>query len=187
MARQNVEVQQGSLKLAEARFKAGAVGELDVSQAKSSLSATEALIPQFQADERRANNELCILIGTPLRDLTVQVGNGPIPVAPTTVAVGIPGELMRRRPDIRAAERAVASASADIGIAASELFPHFSIDGAFGWTANQGSDLFTGTAFGGIVGHPSGGISSTTGVSITTSDETKPGSKKPPSSISKLS
>jgi NodT family efflux transporter outer membrane factor (OMF) lipoprotein len=152
LARQNVEVQQGSLKIAEARFKAGAVGELDVTQAKSALHETEALIPRFQADERKANNELCILIGAPSRDLAAQVGEGSIPAAPTTVAVGIPGELMRRRPDIRAAERAVASASAEIGIAASDLFPHFSIDGSFSWTANQASDLFTPTAFGGIVG-----------------------------------
>lgn len=152
LARQNVEIQKGSLKIAEARFQAGAVSELDVAQAKSTLNETAALIPQFQADERKANNELCILVGTPAIDLAPRVGEGPIPVAPTAVAVGIPGELMRRRPDIRAAERAVASASAEIGIAASDMFPHFSIDGSFGWTANQGSDLFTGQAFGGNVG-----------------------------------
>jgi len=152
LARKNVEIQQGSLRLAEARFKAGAVGELDVTQAKSALNETEALIPRFQADERKANNELCVLTGTSSRDLTAQVGEGSIPAAPNTVAVGIPGELMRRRPDIRAAERAVASASAEIGVAASDLFPHFYIDGSFSWTANQTTDLFTPTAFGGIVG-----------------------------------
>ena len=87
-----------------------------------------------------------------MRDLTPQVGEASIPVVPTSVAVDIPANLMRRRPDIRAAERAVASASAEIGVAVSDLYPHFFIDGSFSWTANQLPDLFTGEAFGGIVG-----------------------------------
>lgn len=152
LARQNVEAQQGSLKLAEVRFREGATTEMDVTQATSTLRATEALIPQFQADLRKANNELCVLLGIPQRDLTSQFGEGPIPVAPTAVAIGIPGELMRRRPDIRAAERAVARASAEIGVAEADLYPHFSIDGSFSWTANQLSGIFGGNAFGGIIG-----------------------------------
>lgn len=152
LARKNAEIQQGSLRLAEARFRAGATGELDVTQARSTLQETEALIPQFQADLRQANNELCILVGVPPSDLMPQIGEGPIPVAPTSVAIGIPGELLRRRPDVRAAERAVAIASAEIGVAASDLYPHFSIDGTFGWNASQVPNLFTNQAFGGIVG-----------------------------------
>ena len=73
-------------------------------------------------------------------------------MAATSVALGIPGELLRRRPDIRAAERAVAGASAEIGVAAADLYPHFEINGGFGWTANNPSDLFTSEAFGGIIG-----------------------------------
>lgn len=152
LARQNVEIQKGSLNIAEIRFKEGGTGELDVQQAKSTLQATEALIPQFQKDLRKANNELCILLGTPPHDLTTQIGDAPIPVAPNSVAVGIPGELMRRRPDIRAAERAVARASAEIGVSEADLYPHFSIEGGFSWTANQLPDVFGGQAFGGIVG-----------------------------------
>lgn len=152
LARENAEIQRGSLRLAEARFKAGAVNELDVTQARSTLEATEALIPQFQATLRKANNELCVLIGATPQDLEPQVGEGPIPMASTSVAIGIPGELLRRRPDVRAAERAVAGASAAIGVAASDLYPHFSIDGGFGWTANNASDLFSGSSFGGIIG-----------------------------------
>ena len=152
LARENAEIQRGSLRLAEARFKAGAVNELDVTQARSTLEETEALIPKFQADLRKASNELCVLIGTPPQDLATQVGDGPIPMAQTSVALGIPGELMRRRPDVRAAERAVATASAEIGVAAADLYPHFAINGGFGWTANNASDLFSGEAFGGIIG-----------------------------------
>jgi NodT family efflux transporter outer membrane factor (OMF) lipoprotein len=149
---QNVEIQKGSLNIAESRFQEGAVTELDVTQARSNLHETAALIPSYQRDLRQANNDLCILLGIPMRDLAPRVGAGLIPVVPTSVAVGIPGQLMRRRPDIRAAERAVASTSAEIGVAASDLYPHFYIDGSFSWTANQVSDLFTGQAFGGIIG-----------------------------------
>jgi NodT family efflux transporter outer membrane factor (OMF) lipoprotein len=152
LARQNVEIQKGSFNLAETRFKEGAVGELDVTQARSTLRETEALIPQFEIFLRKANNELCVLMGTPTRDLSTELGPGPIPLAPTSVALGIPGELMRRRPDIRAAERAVASSSAQIGVAVSDLYPHFFIDGAFSYTSNDVTNLFTGQSVGGVVG-----------------------------------
>ncbi|HEY2840359.1 MAG TPA: TolC family protein [Pirellulales bacterium] len=152
LAHQNVQIQQGSLKLAETRFKEGAVSELDVTQAQSTLRETKALIPSFQRDLRQADLELCTLMGIPMNDLTPRLGDGSIPVVQTAVAVEIPAELMRRRPDIRAAERAVASASAEIGVVASDLYPHFYIDGSFGWTANQFPDLFSPRAFGGIVG-----------------------------------
>jgi NodT family efflux transporter outer membrane factor (OMF) lipoprotein len=152
LARENVDAQKGSLRLAEARFKAGAVNELDVTQARSTLEETEAMIPQFQAQARHASNELCVLVGIPSQDLAAWLGEGPIPAADNRVALGIPGELLRRRPDIRAAERAVASASAEIGVAAAELYPHFNIDGGFGWTASKPSDLFSSDSFGGIVG-----------------------------------
>lgn len=149
---ENVKIQKGSLELAETRFKEGAVGELDVTQAQSTLRETTALIPLFQRDLRQANNELCVLVGEPITDLGSRVGNGPIPVVPVAVAVDIPGQLLRRRPDIRAAERAVASSSAEIGVAVSDLYPHFYIDGSFSWTANQFPDMFSGQAFGGIIG-----------------------------------
>lgn len=152
LAVQNVQIQQGSLQIAETRFKEGAVGELDVTQAQSTLRETKALIPLFQRDQRQANLELCTLLGIPMSDLTPRFGEGAIPVVQNAVAVEIPADLMRRRPDIRAAERAVASASAEIGVAVSDLYPHFYIDGSFSWTANQFPALFSGQAFGGIVG-----------------------------------
>jgi NodT family efflux transporter outer membrane factor (OMF) lipoprotein len=152
LAVQNVEIQQGSMKLAKTRYKEGAVTEIDVTQAESTLRETKALVPLFQTDARQANLDLCSLIGIPMRDLTPQLGGASIPIVPVSVAVEIPADLMRRRPDIRAAERAVASASAQIGVAVSDLYPHFFIDGSFSWTANKASNLFTPQAFGGIVG-----------------------------------
>lgn len=152
LAMENAEIQRGSLRLADSRFRNGATSELDVTQARSTLQETEALIPQFQTELRKAGNELCVLTGVPPQDLQPQVGDGSIPVAETTVALGIPGELLRRRPDVRAAERAVAAASAEIGVAAADLYPHFSINGGFGWTASNASDLFSGDSFGGVIG-----------------------------------
>lgn len=152
LARQNAKIQKGSFDLAETRFKEGAVSELDVTQARSTLRETEALIPQFEIMLRKSNNELCTLLGTPTRDLVKEIGEGPIPTAPMSVAVGIPADLMRRRPDIRAAERAVAASSAEIGVAVSDLYPHFFIDGAFSYTSNDVTNLFTGQSVGGVVG-----------------------------------
>jgi NodT family efflux transporter outer membrane factor (OMF) lipoprotein len=152
LAEQNVRIQEETLKIAEERFATGAVSKLDVTMARSNLAETRALVPLFKAQARQANNRLCLLTGQPPRDLTRDLGLASIPQAPPTVVLGIPADLVRRRPDIRASEREVARRSADIGIATADLFPEFSIDGTFSWTASQVPDLFTPEAFGGIVG-----------------------------------
>jgi NodT family efflux transporter outer membrane factor (OMF) lipoprotein len=152
LAEQNVRVQQETLKLAEERFREGTVRKLDVTMARSNLAETQALVPTFLAQARQANNRLCLLTGQPPRDLTHELGQASIPQAPPSVVLGIPADLVRRRPDIRASEREVARRSADIGIATADLFPEFSIDGSLSWTASQVPDLFTPAAFGGIVG-----------------------------------
>ena len=104
-ARDNVKSQMGSLEIADARFRAGATSKLDVTQAHANVGQTKALIPILESGLRQANNRLCVLLGTPPRDLRPELGSGPIPSAPADVVVGIPAELLRRRPDIREAER----------------------------------------------------------------------------------
>jgi outer membrane protein TolC len=79
-------------------------------------------------------------------------GPSPIPSAPEAVAIGVPAELVWRRPDVRRAERLVAAQNAEIGIAQSDLYPHISIVGTGAWEAARVSDLFKGSAFGGAVG-----------------------------------
>ena len=150
-ARGNVETQKGSLGIADARFRNGAVSELDVTQAKSNLAQTEALIPVLEKGLRVANNRLCVLLGTPSQDLRPHIGPAPIPAAPPEVVVGIPAELLRRRPDVRRAERQVAAQSAQIGVAAADLFPAFTINGSINWQAKQFSDLFTSAANAGFI------------------------------------
>ena len=154
VAQQNVEIQKRSLEIADVRFKAGAVTELDVTQARSLLRGTEASIPEFEANIRRARNALATLLGKLPGEIDVMLGGpGLIPEVPTEVVVGIPAELLRRRPDIRSAERQMAAQSAQIGFAKADLFPHFSLFGSLGLQASSQvgdssnnsdfSDLFT--------------------------------------------
>lgn len=152
VAQANVEAQRGSLEIAEVRFRNGKTTEVDVQQAKANLARTESLILPLEISLRQASNRLCILCGIPPRDLREELGAAPIPAAPVDVAVGIPAELMRRRPDVRRAERELAAQSAQIGIATSELYPHIAITGSIGLEANQFADLFRSGAMSGSIG-----------------------------------
>jgi NodT family efflux transporter outer membrane factor (OMF) lipoprotein len=141
VALQNVKIQQRSMNIAEVRFKAGAVTELDVTQARSLLKSTEATIPGFETDIRQAKNALAILLGRLPGEIDAMLGGpGLIPEVPAEVAVGIPTELLRRRPDIRFAERQLAAQSAQIGFAKADLFPHFSLFGTLGFQTSDNTD-----------------------------------------------
>jgi len=153
IAQDNVEIQARSLRIADVRFKNGAVTELDVTQATSLLNDTKSTIPTFQIQIRQAQNALSILLGRPPQDLTKMLGGTkPIPSPPAEVAVGMPAELLRRRPDIRRAERDVAAQSELIGVAKADLFPAFSISGTFGFTASDFSNWYNGKSFNGFGG-----------------------------------
>jgi NodT family efflux transporter outer membrane factor (OMF) lipoprotein len=150
-ARSNVEIQEGSLRIADVRFRNGATTELDVTQARTNLENTSEFIPLLENQVRLANNRLCVLLGIPPRDLTAVLGSGLIPTAATEVAVGIPANLLRRRPDVRQAEREVAAQSARIGVATADLLPHFSISGVIDWQAEDFSDLLEAKSQGGQI------------------------------------
>ncbi len=137
----NIEIQEGSLRLAEAKAEEGKTGYVSVNLAKSNLEAARALLPVLETGIRQANNTLCLLLGIPTDDLSFMLGDGAIPRAPVDVAVGIPADLLRRRPDIRAAERAMAAQSEKIGIALTDLYPAFTINGAIGWQASDFDNL----------------------------------------------
>ncbi|MEM6798060.1 MAG: efflux transporter outer membrane subunit [Planctomycetota bacterium] len=150
-AQQNVEIQQGSLDIVQQRFDNGRSSGLDVEQAKLSLTATQATIPALRAALRQENNLLCTLLGIPPRNLLPELGEGKIPTAPAEVALGIPCELLRRRPDVRRAEREVAAQSALIGVAVADLYPAFSLRGSIGYEAQNLSRLFVPTASTGLI------------------------------------
>jgi NodT family efflux transporter outer membrane factor (OMF) lipoprotein len=150
-AQSNVKIQEGSLNIASVRNRSGAVTRLDVTQAQNVLANTEQLIPLYENQVRLANNALCVLLGIPPRDLTPELGEGPIPTPPADVVVGIPANLLRRRPDVRAAERQVAAQSAAIGVAAADLLPHFSIAGSIALRAQKFKHLFNAASFTGAI------------------------------------
>ncbi len=133
IARQNVAIQQRSLEIAEIRFQAGAVTELDVSQAKSLLRNTEASIPRFEADIRQFKNALAILLGKLPGEIDYMLsGAKRIPRAPEQVVADIPANLLRRRPDIQFAEYQIATQTPLIGVSRADLFPAFELFGSFG-------------------------------------------------------
>jgi NodT family efflux transporter outer membrane factor (OMF) lipoprotein len=141
IARENVKIQEQSLYIAETRFKEGEITELDVHQAKALLRDTQATIPRIQAGIRQSKNGLAILLGIfpgELKDILEL--QKPIPTVPDEVKVGIPSELLRRRPDIRLAERRLAAQSALIGVAKADLYPHFSLFGSIGLRSSD-SDI----------------------------------------------
>ena len=152
LAKHNVELQRDVLKVVEARLRVGTSSELDVDQQQTTLSQTEATIPAFEITLRQAQDQLCTLLGIPPTDLQARLGQRPIPTVPREVAVGIPAELLQRRPDIRAAERNAAAQAQQIGIAQAALYPHISITGTLGYSAQNASHLFTPDAFAGSIG-----------------------------------
>jgi NodT family efflux transporter outer membrane factor (OMF) lipoprotein len=138
IARDNVVVQTESLRIARVRFEGGATSERDVQQALTQLRSTEATIPQLETSLRQAKNALSVLLGMPPRHLEDMLsGSSGIPKAPVDVAVGIPAELIRRRPDIQLAELQAAAQCALIGVAKADLYPAFSLTGTFGFLSSD--------------------------------------------------
>ena len=148
LAKQNVKLQTDSLNLVELQFEAGTVTELDVLQAKTLLYNTQAQIPNFQASLVKFHNALAVLLGqAPGKTRALIKGGKGIPSASGKVAVGVPSELLRRRPDIRRAEMSAMAQSAQIGVAKADLYPQFSLLGSLGASASTNgtgslSDVF---------------------------------------------
>ena len=149
--RENVALQEESLELAETRFEFGATSELDVVQSRSLLREAEAAIPLLQMQISMTRNVLSQLLGMPPSTLEDLLGTtSAIPAPPAAAAVGIPADLVRRRPDVRAAEMAAAAQSAAIGVAQADLYPQFVLAGSFGIAGETFSDQFesgSGTGF----------------------------------------
>lgn len=150
--RTNVGIQQETYDIALARFNGGQATELDVDQAQSNLSQTKSEIANREIQLRTAGNQLCILMGIPTEDLKGMLGLGPIPTAPREVALGVPADLVRRRPDVRQQERLAAAQCAEIGIAESDFYPAISILGSVGYSSRNFKDMFSSQAFNGAIG-----------------------------------
>lgn len=139
VAEQNLTSQKKTLALVEQRTALGAGSEFEVVRARAQVEATAARIPLLEADRQRALHRLATLTGQPAGTLRIV---GPIKgKAITELHIGVPEELLRRRPEVRAAERRLASATAGIGVATAELFPRVSLSGFIGYVAGSGSEL----------------------------------------------
>jgi NodT family efflux transporter outer membrane factor (OMF) lipoprotein len=137
ISEENIVKQKKALAIAEAKYHGGTATKLDVYQAENVLGQTESTIPQLTIQLNQGFNALAVLLGMPPQPMDPLLrGSSGIPVPPKTVAVGIPADLVRRRPDIRAAELAAMAQSAQIGIAEANLYPAFSLTGAFGTSAS---------------------------------------------------
>lgn len=149
---ENVKLQADTADIAKARFDGGQTSELDVDQALSVLAQTESQTPALEIQRRQLQNTLCILLGMPVQDLVSCLGHAPIPSTRTDIVLGIPADLLRRRPDVRREERKTAMESARIGMAEADLYPAISITGSMGYSAQTFSQMFARDAFAGSVG-----------------------------------
>lgn len=150
-ANSNVALQKRSLEIAEVRARNGLVSELDVQLARTLLNSTRATIPVISRGIRKSKLALALLLGMRPGDLDGLLdGPGTIPIAPTSVAVGIPADLLRRRPDIRRSELQAAAQSARIGVAQADLYPAFRLIGTVGYAAESTGDLINSDSVAGF-------------------------------------
>ena len=141
----NVEAQEYTLQLTKDRFDSGLVSALDVAQAESNLANTYSLIPVVERDINEGLNRLAVLLGENPGALHAELDQKvEIPHEPEAVAIGLPTELLRQRPDVRRAERLLASQTAQIGVATADLYPTFSLAGFLGLEALNAGDLLSG-------------------------------------------
>ena len=151
----NIVIQTELVRQAEDRLKGSAGRMIDQARGCAPICARHAQLLGKQLDIglRLANNRLCVLLGIPVREFGMpELGNGSVPTTPPEVAVGMPTELLRRRPDVRRAERLVAAQSARIGIATADLYPRFTLLGSIGYAAQDFGDLFNSKSFVGSIG-----------------------------------
>jgi NodT family efflux transporter outer membrane factor (OMF) lipoprotein len=142
IAFQNLEAQKKTLELTQARFQAGRAAELDVVRARAQVSTTASLIPVLESRRIQATHRLSVLLGGEPGSLRLELAAAAaIPAPPPEVPVGLPSDLLRRRPDIRRAERELAAATARVGAATAELYPKFSLTGFFALQSVSAADF----------------------------------------------
>lgn len=142
----NLKNQQDSRGITRSLQEAGVGNQLDVVRADARLAAVEATVPQLQAEQVRARNRIATLLGQRPDQLAVDLSPAQLPAIAKALPIGDPAQLLRRRPDIRSAERRLAAATAQIGVATADLFPRVSLSGFLGFTAARGSQIGSSAA-----------------------------------------
>jgi NodT family efflux transporter outer membrane factor (OMF) lipoprotein len=135
---ENISLQQDSLKLTEARRNAGLAPELDVIRAAAQLSQTRADAPSTQLEIEQSIHGLSVLLGRPPEELVSELlPERPLPSTPGVVPIGLPADLISRRPDLRRADAEITAAEARLGVARSELYPRLTLAGLVGRQSND--------------------------------------------------
>jgi len=143
LAERNIGIQEETLALVRNRHKSGLVSALDVAQAETQLETTRAAVPPLRAATRAAAYRIAVLTGQqPRAAIHDLLPMKTLPEPPKTVPVGLPSSLLRRRPDVREAERRLHAATADIGAAIAELYPRFIMTGGLALNADSFSNWF---------------------------------------------
>jgi outer membrane protein, multidrug efflux system len=133
IAQRSISLQRRTLDLVNKRFQYGLTNDLDVALAERQLATTESRVSILEAGIAMAQHRLAVLVGLSPEELYTELSvQKPIPLPPPEVPVGLPSDILRRRPDIRRAERELASATARIGVAVADLYPRFMLSGGFG-------------------------------------------------------
>jgi outer membrane protein, multidrug efflux system len=144
IARQNLAAQKHTAMITNKRFAAGFVSGLDAANANALVATTESQIPLLESSAQAAIYNLSVLLALQPAALAQELSSDrPIPTTPPEVPVGLPSDLIRRRPDIRRAEAQLHAATANIGVATADLFPKFSLTGSFGFMSSDLGSLST--------------------------------------------
>ena len=148
VAKDSLKAQQETYDIAHWRQQAGLVSQVDVLQAKQSVENTRADIPKLTSALEQAKHGLAVLLGKQPTELNALVGTqtAPIPVAANTIAIGIPADILRQRPDVRRTERKLAAQTAQIGVAEAAAYPSFTLSGSIGVEALAAANLYTAAA-----------------------------------------
>ncbi len=143
IARQEAGIRRDNAAITRERARAGLTSELDAARASGELASAEARIPALERSMKAAVHRIGVLLGQEPSGLEAELrAAAALPAAPPDLPVGLPSELLRRRPDIRKAERELAAATARIGVATADLFPRFSLTGAFGYQSGESRLIF---------------------------------------------
>lgn len=147
ISEENIEIQHQTLDITRTKNELGSASKLDESQALGVCRGTESSVLSLQTSYQQTLNQISILVGRPPGYVDEMMRSpAPIPSAPEQIMVGIPAELLRRRPDIRAAEQRIIAQNARVGVAIGDLYPVFSLSGTFGLDAGSFSNMFDGDA-----------------------------------------
>ena len=150
IAYDNVELQEKSYQIAKVLFQNGETSELDMQQVNTLLLSTKATIPNLEVQLKQARNVLSTLLGKPPGTVEpLLVGMSGIPAVPDEISIGVPADMLRRRPDVRQAELLALSQNALVGVAQADLYPSFSLFGSIGLSAGGPGDSDFGDLFDG--------------------------------------